>query len=116
MSPCASTDADGAETPKGPVHVPVMAREALALLDPRPGQVVVDATCGLLGHTRLLCERLGGEGTAVGIDRDPEILERARETAAAEGVRGRTPRIVLCHAVCHEHIIAPTLSPTLEVK
>ena len=34
-------------------HFPVMAHEALDLLDPQPGQVCVDATCGLLGHSRL---------------------------------------------------------------
>jgi 16S rRNA (cytosine1402-N4)-methyltransferase len=62
-------------------HVPVLAGEAIELLDPRPGQLVVDCTFGAGGHARLLAERIGAEGTLIAIDRDPVAAERFAELA-----------------------------------
>jgi 16S rRNA (cytosine1402-N4)-methyltransferase len=63
-------------------HVPVLAPEAVALLDPGPGETVIDATFGGGGHARLVAERLGGDGTLICIDRDPAAEERFEELAA----------------------------------
>ncbi len=63
-------------------HVPVLAGEAIELLDPRPGQVVVDCTFGAGGHARLFGERIGAEGTLIAIDRDPVAAERFTELAS----------------------------------
>jgi 16S rRNA (cytosine1402-N4)-methyltransferase len=60
-------------------HRPVMLEEALAALDLGGGEMVVDATFGGGGHARRILEELGPEGGVVGIDRDPEALERASE-------------------------------------
>ena len=60
-------------------HTPVLAAEVVELLDPRPGQVVVDCTFGWGGHTRLLAERLGEDRTLVAIDRDPLSEQRFHE-------------------------------------
>jgi 16S rRNA (cytosine1402-N4)-methyltransferase len=57
-------------------HTPVLAQELLELLDPRPGQTVIDCTFGGGGHARLVGERLGSEGTLIAIDRDPLAQER----------------------------------------
>ncbi|MSW95967.1 MAG: 16S rRNA (cytosine(1402)-N(4))-methyltransferase RsmH [Actinobacteria bacterium] len=57
-------------------HVPVLAGELLDLLDPQPGEIAVDATFGGGGHARLIAERLGPDGLLIGIDRDPEVVER----------------------------------------
>jgi 16S rRNA (cytosine1402-N4)-methyltransferase len=62
-------------------HVPVLAGEAIELLDPRPGQVVVDCTFGAGGHARLLAGRIGTSGTLIAIDRDPAAAERFAELA-----------------------------------
>ncbi len=62
-------------------HVPVLASELIALLDPRPGETAVDCTFGGGGHARLVAERLGAGGTLVGIDRDPAAQERFEEVA-----------------------------------
>ncbi len=62
-------------------HVPVLAGEAIELLDPQPGQTVVDCTFGAGGHARLLGERIGATGTLVAIDRDPIAAERFAELA-----------------------------------
>jgi 16S rRNA (cytosine1402-N4)-methyltransferase len=63
-------------------HVPVLAGEVIELLDPRPGQVVVDCTFGAGGHARLLADRIGASGTLIAIDRDPAAAERFAELAA----------------------------------
>jgi 16S rRNA (cytosine1402-N4)-methyltransferase len=63
-------------------HVPVLAGEAIELLDPQPGQVVVDCTFGAGGHARLLAGRIGASGTLIAIDRDPAAAERFAELAA----------------------------------
>ena len=63
-------------------HVPVLAGEAIELLDPRRGQVVVDCTFGAGGHARLLAGRIGSTGTLIAIDRDPVAGERFAELAA----------------------------------
>jgi 16S rRNA (cytosine1402-N4)-methyltransferase len=60
-------------------HVPVLAGEAIELLDPQPGQTVVDCTFGAGGHARLLAGRIGTSGTLIAIDRDPVAAERFSE-------------------------------------
>jgi 16S rRNA (cytosine1402-N4)-methyltransferase len=60
-------------------HVPVLAGEAIELLDPQPGQTVVDCTFGAGGHARLLAGRIGTSGTLIAIDRDPVAAERFAE-------------------------------------
>lgn len=62
-------------------HIPVLAGELVSLLDPRPGDVAIDATFGAGGHAGLVAERIGPEGLLVAIDRDPEAQERFEELA-----------------------------------
>jgi 16S rRNA (cytosine1402-N4)-methyltransferase len=70
-------------------HVPVLAEEVVANLDPRPGETVVDATFGAGGHATLLAQRLRGDGKLIAIDRDPTVapfFERFRREA---GIKAR---------------------------
>jgi 16S rRNA (cytosine1402-N4)-methyltransferase len=62
-------------------HVPVLASELIALLDPHPGDTAIDCTFGGGGHARLVAERLGAGGTLVCIDRDPAARQRFEELA-----------------------------------
>src|SRR3954451_231 len=64
-------------------HVPVLAGELIDILDPQPGELVVDCTFGAGGHARLVAERIGSTGTLVCIDRDP-VAERHFAEFAAE--------------------------------
>jgi 16S rRNA (cytosine1402-N4)-methyltransferase len=64
------------------VHVPVLPREVLELLDPQPGQVLVDGTAGGGGHLRMLAERVGPTGWVLGIDRDPAAIGRLEKSLA----------------------------------
>lgn len=59
------------------LHIPVLSDAILRLLDPRPGQIFVDATVGGGGHTRLLAERVAPTGRMIGLDQDPAMLELA---------------------------------------
>ena len=68
-----------------PAHRPVLVAEVLALLSPRPGDVVVDATLGAGGHAELLLEAIGPTGRLIGIDRDPVALALASERLARFG-------------------------------
>jgi 16S rRNA (cytosine1402-N4)-methyltransferase len=66
-------------------HVPVLADELLELLDPKPGQTIVDCTFGDGGHALLVAERLGAAGTLIAIDRDPLAEERFARLAEEVG-------------------------------
>ena len=67
-----------------PVHVPVMLREVLEHLDPRPGGFYVDATVGGGGHTAAILDRIGPNGRVLGMDRDGEALELVRHRLGAD--------------------------------
>jgi 16S rRNA (cytosine1402-N4)-methyltransferase len=69
----------------GGTHEPVLLRETLDLLAPRPGSTVVDATLGAGGHAEALLELVGPEGRLLGIDRDPSALALASERLASFG-------------------------------
>jgi 16S rRNA (cytosine1402-N4)-methyltransferase len=60
-------------------HRPVMLERAVGALDVSPGELVVDATFGGGGHSRLILAGLGAGGSLVGIDRDPEAAARASD-------------------------------------
>jgi 16S rRNA (cytosine1402-N4)-methyltransferase len=61
-------------------HVPVMTAEVLQMLRPERGGLFVDCTVGLGGHARALLE--AGATRLIGLDRDRDALEIARETLA----------------------------------
>jgi 16S rRNA (cytosine1402-N4)-methyltransferase len=58
-------------------HRPIMPEEVLRFLNPQHGGVFLDGTLGGGGHSRLILEKLSPNGFLIGIDRDPEALERA---------------------------------------
>jgi 16S rRNA (cytosine1402-N4)-methyltransferase len=55
-------------------HRPVLASEAIELLAPRPGSLILDGTCGGGGHTEAIL-RTGAD--VVALDQDPDALEFA---------------------------------------
>jgi 16S rRNA (cytosine1402-N4)-methyltransferase len=56
-----------------------MVPEVTAVLDLKPGAVVVDATLGLGGHSLVLSGLIGSRGRLIGIDQDSCALEIAKE-------------------------------------
>ena len=71
-------------TPAG-THRPICVAEILAALDPRPGDVALDATLGYGGHTRELLPRLLPGGHLFGVDVDPLELPRTEARLRALG-------------------------------
>ena len=59
-------------------HQPVLPVEVLQLLAPASGEIWVDGTTGVGGHTRLLAERVAPTGRVLALDRDAGMLELAR--------------------------------------
>jgi 16S rRNA (cytosine1402-N4)-methyltransferase len=66
-------------------HRPVLLAEVLAVLDPRPGQTVVDCTLGFGGHAVELLKRVAPDGLLVATDLDPSNFEPARVRLEAVG-------------------------------
>ncbi|MCC5831374.1 MAG: 16S rRNA (cytosine(1402)-N(4))-methyltransferase RsmH [Phycisphaeraceae bacterium] len=63
-----------------PPHIPVLFNQVFELLEPEPGDFVVDCTLGMSGHARELVERIGPTGRLLGFDLDPQHIAEARVT------------------------------------
>ena len=59
-------------------HIAALSKPVIALLQPRPGAVVVDGTLGAGGHARLLLEAIQPGGRLLAIDRDPAAVAGGR--------------------------------------
>lgn len=66
-------------SPHSDAHVPVLLAQVLDVINPKPGQTIVDCTLGLGGHSAAMMSRLHPGGRLIGIDLDPANIERARE-------------------------------------
>nr|WP_166177108.1 16S rRNA (cytosine(1402)-N(4))-methyltransferase RsmH [Altererythrobacter segetis] len=71
-------------------HVPVLLDEVVAALDPRPGDVVVDATFGAGGYTRAFLDR---GATVHAFDRDPDAIAAGAKFPET----GETPPRLVLH-------------------
>src|SRR5437868_2589215 len=77
--------------PRGPRSTPpgqhraVLLDEVLDVLNPQPGQVVVDCTVGWAGHAAELLRRVGPTVRLIGIDFDADNLSSARERLEKAG-------------------------------
>ena len=60
-------------------HTPVMLSEVLEYLNLSPGKIIVDATIGTGGHSLKIIEQIMPGGKLIGIDRDAESLEVAKQ-------------------------------------
>jgi len=61
------------------IHLPVLVKEAIKVLNPIPGGTYVDATIGPGGHSEEILTLIGTGGKLIGIDRDNEALRTAQE-------------------------------------
>ena len=59
-------------------HAPVLLAEVLEALDPKPGDVIIDATFGAGGYTRAI---LATGATVIALDRDPTVQPHADAVA-----------------------------------
>jgi 16S rRNA (cytosine1402-N4)-methyltransferase len=77
-------------------HVPVMAAECLAFLNVQGARVVVDATLGGGGHTRLLMQHMPPGSLLIAFDADEYAIERAQPLV--EEAKQRDVMLQLVHA------------------
>ena len=71
-------------------HKTVLLQEAVDSLNIRPDGVYVDCTFGRGGHSRLILQKLGGQGRLIALDRDLAGVEEARRIA--------DPRFLIVHS------------------
>jgi 16S rRNA (cytosine1402-N4)-methyltransferase len=74
---------------RGAPHRPVLLRETIELLAAARGGLFVDCTVGLGGHTEAILQA-AADAQVLGIDRDDEALEFARERLKQFGLRFRS--------------------------
>lgn len=80
-----SSDEDEAEahpTEDFVYHRPVLLREVLELLKPKPSSLIVDGTCGGGGHTEALLE---SGAHVLALDQDPDAVQQVSERLADFG-------------------------------
>jgi 16S rRNA (cytosine1402-N4)-methyltransferase len=67
-------------------HVSVLLKETVGFIDPQPGDVIVDATLGLGGHSREILE-CQPEARLIGLDQDAAAIEIAKRNLEEFGDR-----------------------------
>ena len=55
------------------LHLPVLLDEVLRLLEPKSGEVFIDATLGLGGHAEAILDK-AADIRVIGIDQDTEAI------------------------------------------
>lgn len=65
-------------------HIPVLLKEVVELLDPKPGEFIIDGTAGDGGHLAALLREVGENGKVLGIDFDPSAVERLEKKLGKE--------------------------------
>ncbi len=69
------------------MHVPVLIKEILGCLDPKPNENFIDGTVGQAGHALMILEKTGPQGKLLGIDADPGQIANAAARTAGYGDR-----------------------------
>lgn len=60
------------------MHLPVLQKEVLWHLQPKPNENFIDCTIGNGGHSSAILEKTGPRGKILGIDRDPKQIENCK--------------------------------------
>jgi len=58
------------------MHIPVLQKEVLEILDPKPNENFIDATCGFGGHSKDILEKIKPNGRVLAIETDKEVFEK----------------------------------------
>jgi len=66
------------------IHIPVLLNEVIKLLDPKPREFLIDGTVGGGGHSVEILKKILPGGKLLGIDRDKNSLEIAKQKISAE--------------------------------
>lgn len=61
------------------MHIPVLQKEVIRFLNPRPNENFIDCTIGQAGHTLEILKKIKPKGKILGIEWDPELYNQLRE-------------------------------------
>ena len=68
-------------------HVPVLLNEVLEMVNPKPGDFIIDGTVGEGGHGKEIIKRIEPKGMFLGIDWDESQAKRARENIISKNAK-----------------------------
>src|SRR5436309_2946760 len=66
------------------MHEPVLLKEILEILAPKPGEFMIDGTLDGGGHAKEVLSRIGESGTFLGIDLDKTMTEKFKTDSKAK--------------------------------
>jgi 16S rRNA (cytosine1402-N4)-methyltransferase len=69
------------------MHIPVLLKEVIEYLDPKPNENYIDCTLSTGGHAKEILKRIAPSGKALGIEVDKDIFEKI----SAEGIERLIP-------------------------
>jgi len=62
------------------MHIPVLQKEVIKYIDPKPNENFIDCTLGEAGHSLAILEHNGPKGKVLGIDRDKDQISKLKPT------------------------------------
>lgn len=91
------------------IHIPVLEKEILEYLEVAPNRNFVDCTVGGGGHASAILAKNEPRGKVLGIDRDPEVVEKLKNKGLSDRLKltqgnfARLPRLVEKFGFTHVH-------------
>ncbi|MBU3964712.1 16S rRNA (cytosine(1402)-N(4))-methyltransferase RsmH [Patescibacteria group bacterium] len=79
------------------MHTPVLTKEIIEWLDPKPGENFIDCTFGEGGHSFALLDVIGSNGKVLGIEVDPELYKKFQQEGEIQN-----PSVIRSHSVADE--------------
>jgi len=79
------------------MHTPVLLKEVIGLLDPKEGEIFIDATVNGGGHARAIAERVGLTGKVIGVDWDCDLIKKS-------SITNRESKITNIDLVCDNYV------------
>ena len=77
------------------MHIPVLKKEVIEYLKPKPNEDFIDATIGEAGHTLAILEKNKPKGKVLGIDQSIELIEKLKLKAVNRKLQKRL--ILVCN-------------------
>lgn len=69
------------------MHIPVLLKETIELLNPQPNENFIDCTVGEAGHTIAILQKTAPGGKVLGIDLDVDTIDEAKKKTKIFGER-----------------------------
>lgn len=88
-------------------HIPVLLNEVIRLLDPKPGDFIVDGTLDGGGHAAEIIQRILPGGAFLGVDWDSEIINRAEDKIST--ISNLKSQILKIRLVCGNYADIPEI-------